>query len=151
MNAANATGNIYKVVRFDCSVDWEEEDRRTAHGFQSRRDRKERKQMEERNRDNKIEAVVGIIHDRRLSGSLVALARGDTSSPLLAAILNRFHVPANEDIATRLAAFRNMPFNTIHDNRNADVEGIILALYGMTAFFMVRREKMNHTCVVRCS
>lgn len=72
------TKNIYKVVRFDCSVDWEEERRRTARGFQLRRERKERKQTGDHNRENKIEATVDIImHQQRRSKSLVTLARRD--------------------------------------------------------------------------
>jgi hypothetical protein len=140
--------NTYKVVQFDSSVDWEEEHLRTERGFQSRRERKERKQMEDRNRQNKIDATVDIIHQQQRSTSLVALARrARTVHSLLGIILDLFGVHENNDIATRLATFRNMPLNNIHDSLNEETEGIIIALFGVTAFFNTFRAYLPSTVV----
>ena len=133
--AATVHNNATKVVRFDGSVDWEEEDRRTARGFQLRRERKERKWTAYCNRQNKIEATVDIIHQPRRSTSLVALARRERRvRGVLKIILSEF-VPEDDDIATRLTAFRNMSLNSILDSLSEYTECFILALFSFPAFF----------------
>jgi len=148
MTAASVHNNVTKKkeVRFDCSVVWEEEDRRTAHGFQLRREQKKRKQMEDRNRQNKIEATVHIMHQQRRSTRLVALAHQDTNvHGLLGIILNNLNVPEDDAIAMRLTTFRNMPLNSIR--LNGDIEALIIALYGTSAFFDTFRTYLPSTVV----
>jgi hypothetical protein len=78
---ASTAKNIHKMVRFDSSVDWEEEDCRTARGFESRRERKESKEMAHRNRQARVRAIVEIVYQQRRSASLVALAQRNRPVP----------------------------------------------------------------------
>jgi hypothetical protein len=150
MNTTGTTGKN-KAVQFDSSVDWEEEDRRTARGGQLRREKKERKQMEHRNRQERINAVVEILHDERYSTSLVALANeNDEVRDTLVLIVNRFNVlQESNDISLRLEAFRNLEMSTITERLDGAVvlAGNLILLAQVTPFYEAFHRLLPATIV----
>jgi hypothetical protein len=138
--------NIYKVVRFDSSVDWEEEDRRTARGFESRRERKESKEMAYRNRQDRVRAVVEIVYQQQRSTSLVALAQLNRPvRRLLEAFLDYFVDENDDDIATRLGGFRNLPLTDIRDKQTKATDAVVFALLAIDEFFNTFRAYIPAT------
>ena len=132
---ASTAKSIYKVVRFDSSVDWKEEDCRTARGFDSRRERKESKKTAYRNLQARFGAVVEILYKPRLSTSLVTLALGNIRvHGLLDLFLDDFIEQNRDDIATRLGSFRNLQFNTISGRQTGVTDGVVSVLLAIAEF-----------------
>ena len=67
----------HRGVCFDSSVDPEEEDRRTARGIKSRRERKERKKMTEKYKEGRMKVTAKILMDPDQRQKLVALCGRD--------------------------------------------------------------------------
>ena len=133
---ASTAKNIYKVIRFDSSVDWDEEDRRTARGFGSRRERKQSKEMADRNRQARVRAVVEIVYQQRRSTSLVALAQHNRHvRHMLEAFLDYFVDENDDDIAARLGSLHNLPWNDIRNSQSKATDAVVLALLAIDEFF----------------
>jgi hypothetical protein len=146
LTTASTAKNIYKVVRFDSSVDWKEEDCRTARGFDSRRERKESKEMADRNLQARVSAVVEILYEQCFSTSLIALARGDRPvRRQLNAFLDFFIEKNDDNIATRLGSFRNLPFNNISDRQTKTTHAIVSVLLAIDEFFNTFRAYIPAT------
>ena len=137
---------MFKIVRFDGAVDWEEEDRRAARGFKSRRKRKESKEMADRNHQARVRAVVEILYQHGHSTSLVALAQHSRPvQRMLDAFLDYFIDENDDDLVTRLKAFRNLPLNDIRDRQTEATDAIVFALLAIDGFFNTFRAYIPAT------
>jgi hypothetical protein len=146
LTTSSTAKNICKVVRFDSSVDWKEEDCRTARGFDSRRERKDSKEMANRNLQARVSAVVEILYEQCFSTSLIALARGDRPvRRQLNAFLDFFIEKNDDNIATRLGSFRNLPFNNISDRQTKTTHAILSVLLAIDEFFNTFRAYIPTT------
>lgn len=121
-----SNGENYSKVRFDSSVNSEEEDRRTARGVELRRQRKELKKMADRNREARINATLNILRSESRAAVLVRLcSRGNRVGGILNLFLDDF-VNQNERMGARLAGFRQLPRNRLH--LSAEQEMLLMTL-----------------------
>jgi hypothetical protein len=122
-------GEKCRSVHFDISLNPEEEYRRTAHGVEVRRQRKELKQMADRNREGCVTATLNILRNEGRAAVLLRLCRSRENQvgSVLNAILNNF-VPPNDRMRARLAGFRQMPRNRLDANLTPVAEMLLLAL-----------------------
>jgi hypothetical protein len=117
-------GDICKRVHFG-SINWEEEDQRTARGVELRREREELTNMADRNRDNRIQATLEIIRDPRCAASLIRFCNGNRFKTLLNLFLDNYVAP-NERM-TGMTAFRRLPQNRTA-NLTQETENLLLFL-----------------------
>lgn len=149
-NAGRTTGLLGKKVRF-AGVDWEEEGRRTARGVESRRERKECREisrMTDKNRQKRVEAVLEkVLHHGGRAASLCALSRGVKKVRVQLNLFLDDFVGEDEDLAQRLTDFHAIPLSNIHQNMTEELENILYTLSSNGSFFNTFRAYIPSTVV----
>ena len=104
--------------------------------------------MADRNFQARVKAVVEIVHAEQHSASLVALAqRHRRVRRELENFLDLLADENDDDIPTRLEAFRNLPREDIDARQNGESNGTAFALLAINDFFTTFRAYVPATVV----
>lgn len=116
-----------KTVRF-AGLDWEKEEKKSVRAAELRRERKELKQMAERNRAN-VHTVTRILRSPQREETLLSLYQQNRHVKTNIDLIFQLHLNAEqtEDIRARLRAFRQPARRDIQ--LTAAEEHVLLALY----------------------
>ena len=141
-----------KTVRFDRSIDWEAEKRRTTRGFKSRRERKELKAMADRNSQARSQAVLEILHFKSRLDRLVPLSnQNDSVRTVVNTILNEFNVASDDNICTRLTAFREISWDDVRERRTDFAKSQALSMIYIPAFYDEFRRYIPASVIISSS
>lgn len=124
--------NEDKRVHFDASVDWEEEDRRSCRGVDSRRLKKEQKKMASEQKQERMMSVLAILRDEQYGDDIVALCKeqpfGPTVRTLIIAITGGTDDIEGEDedgkLRRLLREFRSANKATLDNFEKAEVTAL---------------------------
>ena len=147
-----------KRVHFGCDIDWEEEDRRSYRGADSRRRRKKRKKLEIVQEEELKQAVLDIFLDQQYENDIVELCQ-DVTQPITRSLVHNLIGGGEEnaidgesaDMKLRrvLEEFRN--FDKTLESLNVRESEALILLKSHSPFVEKFREKIPSHVVTSSS